>query len=151
MVWLTSFLFSCSENLEKPDRSKFMSYAVNYFNENDIEVRNLKIDTVLMMSSQKAELLRVKIFETEQVGRLSINHYLKIVQLDSVEQKKKRAEKLPNNDIIGYRVKFLFDYVKPTGKLDPGVWPKTFDTDYKPLDEFDWATLDNEFFLMSYE
>jgi hypothetical protein len=151
-IVLIGFLVSCSDK-SKPDESRFVEYAVNYFNEGvkkgePANVKNIRLDTVLLMSSRKMDLLRARYFEMEVGCRTSINHYLRLAQLDSVDQRLKQAEKLPNDDVVGYRVKFLLDFVKQNGKVEPGFWYKSFDTQYKPLDEFDWVVTQTQYSLV---
>lgn len=155
---LSGSFISCSnnkqsENKKELDKSKFVEYAVNSFKETrktgTAEARNIRIDTILVISSRTAEKIKARKFERDYETFCKIDSvpYSKKLEQDSLRNWMKRAEKLSNNDTIGFRVKFKLDYVID-GKLDPDIWIKSFDKYYKSFDDLDGPLLKEEHFLL---
>jgi hypothetical protein len=166
MILLKSFLiftvfilmFSCSNDSKLGhendlDKSKFEEYAIQSFEESEktgtTEARNIRVDTILVISSRTAEKIKAKEFERDYKFRCKMDSmpYSPKLEKDSVRNWLKRAEKYPKNDTVGFRVKFKLDYVI-NGKLDPGIWIKSFDKKYKSFDELDGPLLEEEYFLL---
>jgi hypothetical protein len=151
-------LVSCSNNKKSVkkrelDKSKFVKYAIKSFEEAKkrgvAEARNIRVDTILVISSRTAEKIKARKFERDYKMYCEIDSlpYSKKIEKDSLRNWLKRAEKLPNNDTIGYRVKFKLNYIID-GKLDPEIWIKSFDKNYKSFDDLDGPLLDEEDFLL---
>lgn len=151
-------IVSCEQPAPKKEKiklnnAKFEAFAVESFRQSHktgtAEAKNIKVDTVLAISSSQAERIKIAAFELDY--QFSCKHkgipYSKKTEQDSVRNWLKRAYKLPKNDTVGYRVKFNLDYVID-GKLQPDIWMKCFDKNYKSYDELDGPLLVEEFFLV---
>jgi hypothetical protein len=117
-------------------RQNLEEYAIDKFKESrktgTAEARNIRVDTILVISSRNAERIKARKFERdyEMFCKWDSLPYSKELEQDSLQNWLKRAEKLPNNDTVGYRVKYNLDYVIK-GELSPSIWIKSFDRNFE--------------------
>lgn len=179
---LLSLMYSCegtstiSTNTQESNQSdvntkKFIEFAEAHFAESysdssiammekfmgtevtTIGVENIRIDTVLILSSYQAERIRAYKFERDFKLNCQLDsvEYSEQVEQDSLSRWLRRIEEssLSKVDTVGYEVKFLIDYVNKNGSRNHGCsWIHPFYKDFTPAEELTGPLLEEYKFLV---